>query len=100
MLSASSSFQFYLMASAQRADAFRRARLCTRGVSYQPPPPPHLIVRGRTGPNLLAQILAAKYGQHLPLTRQTPSIEGVTYGGKGAARMPGSTAAACCARSV
>jgi transposase len=36
----------------------------------QPPAPSHPIARGRAGPNLLALVLAAKYGQHLPLTRQ------------------------------
>jgi transposase len=37
----------------------------------QPPAPSHPIVRGRAGPNLLALVLAAKYGQHLPLNRQS-----------------------------
>jgi transposase len=37
----------------------------------QPPAPTHPIARGRAGPNLLALVLAAKYGQHLPLTRQS-----------------------------
>jgi transposase len=37
----------------------------------QPPAPSHSIARGRAGPNLLALVLAAKYGQHLPLTRQS-----------------------------
>jgi transposase len=37
----------------------------------QPPAPSHPIARGRAGPNLLALVLAAKYGQHLPLTRQS-----------------------------
>src|SRR5437764_5291039 len=36
-----------------------------------PPAPSHPIARGRAGPGLLAQVLAAKYGQHLPLTRQS-----------------------------
>ena len=35
----------------------------------QPPAPSHPIARGRAGPHLLALVLAAKYGQHLPLTR-------------------------------
>jgi transposase len=43
---------------------------CCEAVS-QPPAPSHPIARGRAGPNLLALILAAKYGQHLPLTRQS-----------------------------
>ncbi len=37
----------------------------------QPPAPSHPIARGRAGPKLLALVLAAKYGQHLPLTRQS-----------------------------
>jgi transposase len=37
----------------------------------QPPAPSHPIARGRAGPNLLALVLAAKYGQHLPLNRQS-----------------------------
>jgi transposase len=37
----------------------------------QPPAPSHPIARGRAGSSLLALVLAAKYGQHLPLTRQS-----------------------------
>lgn len=37
----------------------------------QLPAPSHPIARGRAGPHLLALVLAAKYGQHLPLTRQS-----------------------------
>jgi transposase len=37
----------------------------------QPPAPFHPISRGRAGPNLLAMILEAKFGQHLPLNRQS-----------------------------
>jgi transposase len=37
----------------------------------QPPAPSHPIARGRAGPGLLAQILFAKYGAHLPLHRQS-----------------------------
>ena len=37
----------------------------------QPPAPSHPIARGRAGPNLLALVLASKYGRHLPLTRQS-----------------------------
>ena len=37
----------------------------------QAPAPFHVIARGRAGPNLLAMILEAKYGQHLPLNRQS-----------------------------
>src|SRR3954454_8669467 len=43
---------------------------CCEAVS-QPPAPSHPIARGRAGPNLLALVLAAKYGRHLPLTRQS-----------------------------
>ena len=44
----------------------------------QPPAPFHPIARGRAGPNLLATILEAKFGQHLPLNRQSE-----TYGREG-----------------
>ena len=37
----------------------------------QPPAPFHPIARGRAGPNLLAMILDAKFGQHQPLNRQS-----------------------------
>jgi transposase len=37
----------------------------------QPPAPSHPIARGRAGPWLLAHILFAKYGLHLPLSRQS-----------------------------
>jgi transposase len=37
----------------------------------QPPAPSHPIARGRAGPWLLAHILFAKYGLHLPLNRQS-----------------------------
>jgi transposase len=43
---------------------------CCEAIS-QPPAPSHPIARGRAGPNLLALVLAAKYGQHLPLTGQS-----------------------------
>jgi transposase len=43
---------------------------CCEAIS-QPPAPSHPIARGRAGPNLLALVLAAKYGRHLPLTRQS-----------------------------
>ena len=39
----------------------------------QPPAPFHPIARGRAGPNLLAMILEAKFGQHLPLNWQSDS---------------------------
>jgi transposase len=44
----------------------------------QPPAPFHPIARGRAGPELLAMILEAKFGQHLPLNRQSE-----TYGREG-----------------
>jgi transposase len=44
----------------------------------QPPAPFHPIARGRAGPNLLAMVLEAKFGQHLPLNRQ-----GETYAREG-----------------
>ena len=37
----------------------------------QPPAPFHPIARGRAGPNLLATILDAKFGNHQPLNRQS-----------------------------
>jgi transposase len=37
----------------------------------QAPAPSHPIARGRAGPGLLAQVLFAKYGAHLPLHRQS-----------------------------
>lgn len=40
----------------------------------QPPAPFHAINRGRAGPQLLAHILEAKFGQHLPLNRQSESF--------------------------
>lgn len=45
----------------------------------QPPAPFHVIARGRAGASLLAMILAGKFAQHLPLTRQaeTYAREGV-----------------------
>jgi len=50
-----------------------RERLACRSCETvtQPPAPFHPIVRGRAGPNLLAMILEAKFGQHLPLNRQS-----------------------------
>ncbi|MFL5338108.1 MAG: IS66 family transposase [Geminicoccaceae bacterium] len=44
-------------------------RACERVT--QPPAPFHPIARGRAGPELLAMILEAKFGQHLPLNRQS-----------------------------
>ncbi|MGH6951064.1 MAG: IS66 family transposase [Vitreimonas sp.] len=48
----------------------------------QPPAPFHVIARGRAGASLLATILAGKYAQHLPLTRQGEAYarEGVDIG--------------------
>ena len=45
----------------------------------QPPAPFHPIARGRAGPQLLAVILEAKFGQHLPLNRlsETYAREGI-----------------------
>jgi len=37
----------------------------------QPPAPSHPIARGRAGSKLLAHVLYAKYGLHLPLNRQS-----------------------------
>ena len=37
----------------------------------QPRAPSHPIARGRAGPKLLAHVLFAKYGLHLPLNRQS-----------------------------
>lgn len=42
----------------------------------QPPAPFHPIARGRAGAGLLAQVLAGKYAQHLPLTRQSAIYAG------------------------
>ena len=44
-------------------------RACER--ITQPPAPFHPIARGRAGPQLLAMVLEAKFGQHLPLNRQS-----------------------------
>jgi transposase len=41
---------------------------------HQPPAPFHAIPRGRAGPELLATILEAKFGQHLPLNRQSETF--------------------------
>jgi transposase len=45
----------------------------------QPPAPSHPIARGRAGPGLLAHVLFAKYGLHLPLHRhsRTYAREGI-----------------------
>jgi transposase len=37
----------------------------------QPPAPFHAIARGRAGPELLATVMHAKFGEHLPLNRQS-----------------------------
>ena len=61
-----------------------RERLSCRACERitQPPAPFHPIARGRAGPNLLAMVLEAKYGQHLPLNRQSETFarEGVDLG--------------------
>ena len=44
-------------------------RWCQDGVT-SPPPPERPIDRGIAGPGLIAQILVAKFGDHLPLYRQ------------------------------
>lgn len=46
----------------------------------EPPAPFHPIARGHAGPQLLAMILEAKFGQHLPLNRQSTTFaqEGIT----------------------
>ena len=41
----------------------------------QPTAPSHPIARGRAGPKLLAHVLFAKYGLHLPLNRQSDVYE-------------------------
>ena len=41
---------------------------------HQPPAPFHVIPRGRAGPEQLATILEAKFGQHLPLNRQSETF--------------------------
>lgn len=43
-------------------------------VITQPPAPFHPIVRDRARPNRLAMILEAKFGQHLPLNRQSENF--------------------------
>jgi len=58
-----------------------RERLACRACETitQPPAPFRPIARGRAGPELLAMILEAKFGQHLPLSRQSETFarEGV-----------------------
>jgi len=44
-------------------------RYCQDGVA-SPPPPVRPIARGIAGPGLIAQIVVAKFGDHLPLYRQ------------------------------
>ena len=61
-----------------------RERFSCRGCETitQPPAPFHPIARGRAGPNLLAMIVEAKFGQHLPLNRQSDNFarEGIELG--------------------
>jgi transposase len=47
-------------------------RACER--ITQPPAPFHPIARGRAGPGLLAMVPHGKFGQHLPLNRQSESF--------------------------
>ena len=53
-----------------------RERLVCRACETitQIPAPFHPIFRGRAGPELLATILEAKFGQHLPLNRQSETF--------------------------
>ena len=48
----------------------------------QPPAPFHPIARGRAGPDLLATIVHAKFGEHQPLNRQSERFaqEGIDLG--------------------
>jgi len=59
----------------------RRAKFACRSCEAitQPPAPFRPIMRGRAGPHLLATILEAKFGQHLPLSRlsETFAREGI-----------------------
>ena len=61
----------------------------------QPPAPSHAIARGRAGPGLLAHVLFAKYGLHLPLTRQSATFarEGIELDVSTLADWVGATAA-------
>ncbi len=61
----------------------------------QPPAPSHAISRGRAGPGLLAHVLFAKYGLHLPLTRQSATYarEGIELDVSTLADWVGATAA-------
>jgi transposase len=54
-----------------------RPRLACRGCEAvcQAPLPSRPIERGRPGPGLLAHVLVAKYGDHLPLYRQSQIFE-------------------------
>jgi hypothetical protein len=45
----------------------------------QPPAPFHPIARGRAGPGLLAHILFAKFGLHLPLKGVIESLATIGY---------------------
>ena len=62
----------------------------------QPPASFHPIARGRAGPNLLAMILDAKFGRHLPLNRQAETYArgGVGLGVSTIADWVGTSAAA------
>ena len=50
----------------------------------QPPAPFHVIARGCAGPDLLATIMHAKFGEHQPLNRQSERFfrEGIDLGAR------------------
>jgi transposase len=52
----------------------RLACSCCEAI-VQAPLPPRPIERGRPGPSLLAHVLVSKYGDHLPLYRQSTIFE-------------------------
>src|SRR5438309_1021462 len=62
-----------LLGAEARASALVREKLSCRSCESitQPPAPSHPIERGRAGAMLLAHVLFAKYGLHLPLNRQS-----------------------------
>ena len=64
----------------------------------QPPAPFHPIARGRAGPQLLAMILEAKFGQHLPLNRQSEAyaFQGIELSVSTIADWVGTCTTPCC----
>ena len=54
----------------------------------QPPAPFHPIARGRAGPNLLATILHGKFGEHLPLNRQSETLRPRGHRSRASRRWP------------